>query len=130
MIGLRADHDVDRRLAAGDLGALGLGDAARDGNSEVLAPGAALDLEVAHAAKLGIDLFRGMLADMAGVQHDEIGLLRRRGQIIAERPQDVGHAVGVVDVHLAPIGPDEHMLALPVGAHEGLLNRLLERAGF
>jgi hypothetical protein len=71
-----------------------------------------------------------MLADMAGVQHDEIGLLRRRRQSVAERPQDVGHAVGVVDVHLAAVCADEHMLALPVGAHEGLLNRLLERAGF
>ena len=78
MIGLRADHDVDRRLAAGDLLALGLGDAARDGDGEVAALGAALDLEVAQAAELGIDLLRGMLADVAGVQHDEVGLLGRR----------------------------------------------------
>ena len=37
MIGLRADHDVDRGLAPGDLLALGLGDAARDGDGEVAA---------------------------------------------------------------------------------------------
>ena len=130
MVRLRTDHDVDRRLALGDLLALGLRHAARHGDGEIPSRGAAFDLEVAHAAELGIDLLRSMLADMAGVQHHEVGLLRRRRQRIAERPQDVGHAVGVVDVHLAPVGADEHVLALPVGAHQGLLTRLLERPRF
>ena len=43
-----------------------------------------------------------------------LGLVGRRRQAIAQRPQDVGHAVGIVDIHLAPIGADEHALALPV----------------
>ena len=115
MIGLRPHDDVDGGLAAHDLLALGLGDAAGDGDGEVAALGAALELGVAQAAQLGIDLLRGVLADVAGVQHDQIGLLGRVRQGIAERPQDVGHAVRIVDVHLAPVGADEHALALPVG---------------
>ena len=114
MIGLRSDHDVDGRLAPHDFLALGLGNAARHGDGEVAARRPALELLVAQAAQLGIDLFRGVLADVAGVQHDEIGVGRARGQRVAERPQDIGHAVRVVDVHLAPVGADEHALALPV----------------
>ena len=45
VIGLRADHQVDGGLAAHDLLALGLGDAAGDGDGEVAALGAALELE-------------------------------------------------------------------------------------
>jgi hypothetical protein len=114
VVGLRADDDIDRRLAPDDLLALGLGDAARDRDGEVAAFGAAQLLLVAQPAELGVDLLRGVLTDVAGIQHHEIGLGRTIGQRIAERPQDVGHAVRVVDVHLAPVGADEHALALPV----------------
>ena len=56
VVGLRADDDVDGGLAAHDLLALGLGDAARDGDGEIAAFGAALALGIAQAAELGIDL--------------------------------------------------------------------------
>ena len=36
-------------------------------------------LELAHAAELGIDLLGRLLADVAGVEDDEIGVVRRRG---------------------------------------------------
>ena len=129
VVGLRAHDDVDGGLAAHDLLALGLGDAARDGDGEIAAFGAALALGIAQAAELGIDLLRGMLADVAGVQHDQVGLLGRVGHGIAQRPQDVGHAVRIVDVHLAPVGADEHALALPVGADVGHRSPLQERPG-
>src|SRR5262249_43010643 len=53
----------------------------------------------------------------------------RAGQRIAERPQDIGHAVRIVDVHLAPVGADEHALALPVAADVRHLSPVLERPG-
>ncbi len=76
MIGLRADDDVDRRLAPDDLLALGLGHAAGDGDGQVAPHRPALGLDGAQTAQLGIYLLRGMLTNVAGVQHDQIGLLR------------------------------------------------------
>src|ERR1044072_2144435 len=76
------------------------------GDGEVAAFGATLGLGVAQAAQLGIDLLRGMLADVAGVQHDQVGLLGCVGHGIAERPQDGGQAVRIADVHLAPLSGD------------------------
>jgi hypothetical protein len=39
-------------------------------------PAARLALEDPQAAELGIDLLGGLLADVAGVEDDEIGILR------------------------------------------------------
>src|SRR5260370_24257162 len=66
VVGLRPDDDVDGGLTAHDLLALGLSDAAGDGDGEVAAHGAALELGVAQAAELGLYLLPGMLADVAG----------------------------------------------------------------
>ena len=77
LIGLRADDQIDHRRAGNDLGPLGLGDAAGDADQH-LAPGLAAGLlQRAEAAKLGIDLLGRLLADMAGVEQDEIGRLGR-----------------------------------------------------
>src|SRR5581483_11566923 len=48
---------------------------------------------------------------------------------IAQRPQDIGHAVRVVDIHLAPVGADEHALALAVCRDGSHRSPLLERRG-
>ena len=58
-------------------------------------------LERAHAAELGIDLLGRLLADVAGVEDDEVGVLGRRGLGIALGRQRVRHTMRIVDVHLA-----------------------------
>ena len=57
----------------------------------------------AQPAEFGIDLFGGLLADMAGVEDDEVGVLSAGGLDKAFRRQRVHHALGIVDIHLAAI---------------------------
>ena len=110
VIGLRADDQVDGRRAADDLGALGLRHAAGDADQH-FAPGhGAFGLHVADAAELGIDLFRRLLPDMAGVEQHQIGLADGVGRGIAVGGQRIGHALRIIDVHLAAIGLDEDLL--------------------
>ena len=75
VIALRPDHEIDRRRAADDLLALGLRDAARDCDRHAAACARRRLLEHADAAELGIDLLGRLLADVAGVEDDEIGVL-------------------------------------------------------
>ena len=110
VIGLRADDEVDGRLAPLDLGAFGLRDAAGDDELGLASLRFALALQVAQLAELGIDLVRRPLADMAGIQQDEIGVVGRRSLDITLLAQDVGHALAVIDVHLAAIGLDVDFL--------------------
>ncbi len=58
-------------------------------------------LHAAHAAEFGIDLFGRLLADVAGIEDDEVGVVGARGLDIALRRQSVRHTTRVVDVHLA-----------------------------
>ena len=111
MIGLGSDDDVDRRLAQHDLLTLGLGDAAGDGDGHPRL--AACDLALTqfpHLAELGIDLLGRLLADVAGIQDDEIGGFDLVGRGVAQRAQDIGHSFRVIDVHLAAVGLDEQPL--------------------
>jgi len=103
---LRPDHDVDERCAADDLLALGLRHASRHRDDYVAAVERRLSLEKAEAAKLGIDLLGRLLADVTGIEDDEVGVVggRRRGEIPA--CQEVGHTIGIVDVHLTAVGFD------------------------
>jgi len=48
----------------------------------------------------------GRLADRAGVEQDQIGVVTVRGFLVAERLEHALHALGVVLVHLAPEGGD------------------------
>ena len=116
MIALRTDHDIDRRLAAQDFRPLGLGDAAGDDQRRPPPRPAALVLELAQLAELGIDFLRRPFADMAGVENDEIGVLDRMSLAVALPGRDVRHSLGVVDVHLASERLDEHPPVLaPLG---------------
>ena len=63
------------RLAADDLCAFGLGDAAGDGDHPAAVQRPRAPLQLAQAAEFGIDLLGRLLADVAGVQNDEIGLV-------------------------------------------------------
>ncbi len=115
VIGLWAEDEVDIGRPPADLGALGLGDAAGDGDQHGLAAARFLPLQRADAAKLGEYFFRGLFADVAGVEDDQVGVLGRRRQAKAERRQQLGHARRIIDVHLTAIGRDKHLLghALP-----------------
>src|SRR5262245_54168043 len=106
MIALRPHHEIDRRRATEDLLSLGLGHAARDcdGHAPPFARGRLL--EHADAAELGIDLVRRLLADVAGIEDDEIGVVGAGGLDEAFGRECVRHTMGIVDVHLAAEGFD------------------------
>ncbi len=117
---LRADDDIDRALAAQDLAPSAW--ATQPATTSLVASprGGPRLLDLARLAELGIELFRRLLADMAGVEHDEIGVGDFGGLAIAFRQTQVGHALRVVDVHLAAERLDEYALA----ARPGGLGRL------
>ena len=94
MIGLRAHNKVDRLGTALGLGSLGLGDAAGKRDHR---PGAVFE---AQATDFAIGLFRRFLANVAGVEDDEVGVLALSGSH-PTRTQQLGHALAVIDVHLA-----------------------------
>ena len=108
MIILRSDDEIDRRLPAHDVGALGLCDAAGDHDRCVETRGGPLLLQFANLAEFGIDFFRGALPDVAGVEHDKVGILDSRRFLKALASRHIGHAMGVVDIHLAAVGFYEH----------------------
>ena len=113
VIRLRSDHDINRRRAADDFVALGLRDAARDGDDRLLA-GAFL-----QAADLGIDLLARPFANVAGVEDDDVGFFGRRRARVAIRLHQLAHAFAVVDVHLTAEGLDEKALGFAHGAPAG-----------
>ena len=106
MIALRADHDVHRRRAADDLGALGLRDAAGDRDAHLATLPRGFVLDDAQPAEFGIHFLGRLLADMAGVEDHQIRILSPIGLDKALRCQRVHHALRIVDVHLAAIGLD------------------------
>ena len=101
MIALRADDDIDRRLAAQDFRPLGLCDAARDNQHHPPTFAPALFLQLTQLAKLGIDFLRGAFANVAGVENDEIGVLDPYRLAVSRFGGEIAHAFGVIDVHLA-----------------------------
>ena len=102
---LRADDQVDAG-AAGDFLAFGLRHTAGNGDQHLAALCRRVLLHFADAADLGIDLVHRLLADVAGIQDDEIGLGGIGGFAVAGRRQRVRHTIGIVDVHLAAEGLD------------------------
>ena len=101
MIALRADDDVDGRLAAQDFRPLGLGDAAGDDQHRPSALTGPFFLQLAQLAELGIDFLRRPFADVAGVENDEIGVLDPERLAVSGLDGEVAHALGIIDVHLA-----------------------------
>jgi hypothetical protein len=110
VIGLGPDHQVHRRLTPHDLLALGLGHAAGHGDGHGSAGLGLAALHQLDLAKLGIDLLGGLLANVAGVEHHQVRALRLVGHGIAQRAQDIGHALAVIDVHLTAVGLDVEAL--------------------
>ena len=110
VIALRADHDVDRALPADDLGAFGLGHAARHGQGRRPPRRGTLALEQAKLAEFREHLFGGAFADVAGVEDHEVGVFHDSRLVEAGGRQGVRHAGGVIDVHLAAVALDEDFL--------------------
>ncbi len=107
VIGLRAEDKIDERRSRQDFLALGLRDAAGDRDHHAPAPALARGFQAADRAEFREDLFGRLLADVAGIEDDEVGAVRTGGRAIAERSQQLGHSRRVIDVHLATISLDE-----------------------
>ena len=95
MIGLWTDDYADCRGAGHDLLAFGLGNAAGDGDQRFAA------VSLLQPSDVRIDLLGRLLADVASVEHDEVRLftLWRGGDAFVG--EKLGHALAVIDVHLA-----------------------------
>ena len=59
-----------------------------------------------QVAELAVELVVGVLPDAAGVEHDDVGVVLRGGRHQAVGLEQPGDALGVVLVHLAPVGAD------------------------
>jgi hypothetical protein len=109
MVILRTDDEIDGFLPTQDFGAFGLRHAAGDRDARVAAGGGALLFQLAQLAQFGEDLFGGALPNMAGVENNQIGVLDAGRLVEAFRRENVGHARGVIDIHLAAEGFDEDL---------------------
>jgi hypothetical protein len=112
MVGLRSHHHVDSFLARDDFLALRLPDATRDGDQHRAASPHPAVLQLLQAPELGIHFLGGFLADVARVQNHQVGILGAVARHIADRRQQIRHARGIVDVHLATESLDEQLLHL------------------
>src|SRR5665213_2375961 len=63
---------------------------------------------------------RRLLADVAGVEDDQIGAVRGVRWGIAERLDQLGHARRIVDIHLAAVGLDVEVLRHQPAAAAGM----------
>ena len=106
-----AEHHVDVGGPLGDGVAVLLGQAAGDHD---LHPRRAVlhGLEVAQGA---VELVVGVLADAAGVEHDDVGVVDAPGLHQPVGLQQPGDALRVVLVHLAPEGAQEEAAGLGHG---------------
>ena len=111
VIALRPHHQIDHGLTADNLFAFGLRHTARHTDLEIRFR----SLQPLEPAKLGIHFLRRLFANMAGVQKDHIGVLRRRRLNITLRAKAFGHAFAVIDIHLTPVGLDEELFRLAHG---------------
>ena len=97
-----AEDDVDPRRLGGDRGAVLLRQAAADGDLHARVGG----LDRRQVAEVAVELVVGVLAHRAGVEDDDVGLAVGGRGDVARVLQQAGEPLGVVDVHLAPVGAD------------------------
>ena len=106
MVALRPHDEIDRRCAADDLLSFGLSDAACNRNRQPTSRARCSGLERSDAAQFGIHFLCCFLANMAGVEDDEVGFASVQSLGKALGCKRVRHTMGVVDVHLAAEGFD------------------------
>ena len=99
---VRAEDHVDPGRALGDLGAVLLREAAADRDLHVLVGG----LLRGEVAEVAVELVVGVLPDGAGVEDDHVGVCPGVRAQVARVLEQTGEPLGVVDVHLAPVGAD------------------------
>ena len=102
MIGERADNHVNIRRPPANFGPFGLGHTTGGNNGGA----AAIRAGLAQATDIGIELFGGAFADVAGVEQHHVGCFRRvdGGQPVSA--EQIAHPLTVIDVHLAAEGLD------------------------
>ena len=101
VISLRAEHEINSRLAAHDLFAFSLRNTARNAKQHFSAGRLFQTLELAQLRK---HLLRRLLTDVTGVEENQIGIIRGLDTGIAQRSQNILHPFGIIDVHLTAIG--------------------------
>src|SRR4028118_1784486 len=101
------EYEVYAELAAESIGLFGGADAAGQGNLF----DAALSFEAVELAEVAADAVYRVLAHVAGVEDDDVGVLVGVHLRVAGVQDHAAHPVGVVDVHLAAEGPYTSRLA-------------------
>src|SRR5258706_15170051 len=100
MVVWRAHNEIDRRCAPDDLLPLGLSDAARNGDRQSASRERRSGFKRPDAAEFGIHFLYRLLANMAGVEDDEVGVPGVVGLGKDLGSQRVRHTKGIVDVDL------------------------------
>ena len=93
----RTERDVDEREAREDLVLDGLRPAAADADDALRVT----RFEALRLMQVRDEAAVGLLADRAGVEEDDVGVLGGRGLDVSERLEHPLHPLGVVLVHLA-----------------------------
>ncbi len=112
VIGLRADNNIDGRRTTQDFLAFGLSNASSNANHELAALLFARLFHVAQTTKRGVDLFSRLLADMTGVEQNQISLAHVFRLDVTVLRQRIAHADGIINVHLTAVGLDEDFTAV------------------
>ena len=99
---MRAVNDVHPGGAVGDLLPLHLGQAAADGDLHARMR----LLSGEQVAEVPVQPVGRVLADRAGVEHDQVRRLPVGGLHVAGVLEQPGDALGIMHVHLAPVGAD------------------------
>jgi len=98
----RAKRNIDERKLGEEVVALCLHQAAADGDDRARAAA----LHALGMVESRVERLVGLLADRAGVEHDDIGVLSRIGGLEPLPFEHAGNALTVVGVHLAAEGGD------------------------
>ena len=107
VIALGAEHNIHPRRAGSDFRPFRLRDTARHRDNHLPAT---RHLGFAQPAEIGKHLLGRFFADMAGIEDDHIGILRRLRWRIAKGCEHIGHARTVINIHLAAPGADQKPL--------------------
>ncbi len=105
---MRANHNIDERRPLQQFAAFRLRNAPGDSNEQAITSGGSSPI-TAHPVKptkLRINFFGGLVANVAGVEDDEVRLGRIVDAPVSFAPQQFGHPRRVVDIHLAAEGLD------------------------
>ena len=108
VIRLRPNNQINCGLATHDLFTLSLSDTARYTNLQVRLIG----LQRLETAQFGVDLFSGLLADVASVEQNHVCFFGAGHFCVALGAHRLSHAFTVIDVHLTAVGFDKQLLGV------------------